>query len=179
VSRSGITIARSTVLVDFDAPIAFYDVDFRVMLLVVGLKVGWSIDSMLNSAFKSVSDSASDSAFDSAFDSVISEVVGEIVGLAMHLAGASSALLKLTSRLVRTIFLTGFHSLNIMVASYPNSYCFSDRGTNLSSSLTCGLSAYAAHPKVLICLYRGTVPYNISCGILPLGSALINDRFVR
>jgi hypothetical protein len=33
-------MARSTVLVDFDAPTAFYNVDFRVMLLVVGLKVG-------------------------------------------------------------------------------------------------------------------------------------------
>ena len=108
---------------------------------------------MLNSAFKSVSDSASDSAFDSAFDLIVSEiVVGEVVGLAIHLAGASSALLKLTSRFVRTIFLTGFYSLNMVVASYPNSYCFSDRGTNLFSSLAYGLSAYAAHPKVLICL---------------------------
>jgi hypothetical protein len=144
-------MARLIVLVGFDAPTAFCDVDFRVMLLVVGLKVGWSVDSMLDSAFESVSDSASDSAFDSAFDSV-GEVVGEVVGLAMHLAGASSALLKLTSRLVRTIFLTGFYSLNMVVASYSNSYCFSDRGANLPSSLACGLSAYAAHPKVLICL---------------------------
>jgi hypothetical protein len=134
---------------------------------------------MLNSAFKSVSDSASDSAFDSAFDLVISEVVGEVVGLAMHLAGASSVLLKLTSRLVRTIFLTGFYSLNMVVASYPNSYCFSDRSTNLLSSLACGLSVYTAHPKVLIYLYRGTVPYSISCDVLPLGSALVGDRFVR
>jgi hypothetical protein len=154
------------------------------MLLIVGLKlVGWSVDSMLNSAFESVfnsaSDSVSDSAFDSAFDSVISEVVGEIVGLAMHLAGANSALLKLTFRLIRTIFLTGSHSLNMVVASYPNSHCFSDRGANLPSFLTCGLSAYAAYSKVLIYLYRGTVPYNISCDILPLGSALIGDRFVR
>jgi hypothetical protein len=134
---------------------------------------------MLDSAFELVSDSASDSAFDSAFDSVVSEVVGEVVGLVMHLAGASSALLKLISRLVRTIFLTGFHSLNMVVASYPNSYCFSDRGANLPLFLACGLSAYAAHPKVLICLYRGTVPYSISCGVLPLDSALIGDRFVR
>jgi hypothetical protein len=136
---------------------------------------------MLDSAFKSVSDSASDSALDSAVgDSVISEVVvGEIVGLAMHLAGASSASLKLISRLVRTIFLTGSHSLNMVVVSYPNSHCFSDRGANLLSSLACGLSAYAAHPKVLICLYRDTVPYSISCGVLPLGSALVGDRFVR
>jgi hypothetical protein len=99
-----------------------------------------------------VSDSASDSAFDSAFDSVISEIINEIVGLAMHLAGASSVLLKLTSRLVRTIFLTGSHSLNMVMASYPNSHYFSDRGANLPSSLACGLSAYAAHPKVLIYL---------------------------
>jgi hypothetical protein len=177
-------MARLTVLVDFDAPTASCDVDFRVMLLIVGLKlVGWSVNSMLDSAFESVfdsaSDSASDSAFDSTFDSVVGEVVSEVVGLAMHLADASSASLKLTSRLVRTIFLTESHSLNMIVASYPNSYCFSDRGANLPSSLACGLSAYTAHPKVLICLYRGTVPYNISCGILPLDSALINDRFVR
>jgi hypothetical protein len=151
VSRSGITMARSTVLVDFDALTAFCDVDFRVMLLVVGLKlVGWSVNLMLDSAFESVSDSASDSAFDSAVnDSVIGEiVVGEVVGLAMHLAGASSASLKLISRLVRTIFLTGFHSLNMVVASYSNSYCFSDRDANLLSSLACDLSAYVAHPKV-------------------------------
>jgi hypothetical protein len=108
---------------------------------------------MLDSAFESVSDSASDSAFDSAVgDIVVGEVFGEVVGLAMHLAGASSALLKLISRLVRTIFLTGFHSLNMVVASYPNSHCFSDRGANLLSFLALGLSVYAAHPKVLICL---------------------------
>ena len=109
---------------------------------------------MLDTAFKSMSDSASDSAFDSAVgDTVIGEiVVGEIVGLAVHLAGISSVSLKLISRLVRTIFLTGSHSLNMVVASYPNSHYFSDRNANLPSSLTCGLSAYAAHPKVLICL---------------------------
>jgi hypothetical protein len=107
---------------------------------------------MLDSAFELVSDSASDSAFDSAVGSVIGEIVSEVVGLAMHLAGASSALLKLISRLVRTIFLTGFYSLNMVVASYLNSYCFSDRGINLSSSLACGLSVYVAYPKVLICL---------------------------
>jgi hypothetical protein len=154
VSRSGITMARLTVLVGFDALTAFYDVDFRVMFLVVGLKVGWSVNSMLDSAFKSVSDSASDSAFDSAVgDIVVSEVVvGEVVGLVMHLVGASLVSLKLTSRLVRTIFLTESHSLNMVVVSYLNSHCFSDRGANLSSSLVCGLSAYAAHPKVLICL---------------------------
>jgi hypothetical protein len=142
-------MARLTVLVDFDAPIISYDVDFRIMLLVVGLKLAdWSVNSMLDSAFKSVSDSASDSAFDSEFDSV----VGEIVGLAMHLAIASSALLKLTSRLVRTVLLIESYSLNMVMASYSNSHSFSDRGANLPSSLVCGLSAYAAHPKVLICL---------------------------
>jgi hypothetical protein len=119
---------------------------------------------MLDSAFELVSDSASDSAFDSAVsDSVIGEVVvgevvvgevvvGEVVGLVMHLAGASLASLKLTSRLVRTIFLTGSYSLNMVVASYLNSHCFSDRGANLPFFLACGLSAYAAYPKVLICL---------------------------
>jgi hypothetical protein len=147
-------MARSIVLVDFDALTASCDVDFRVMLLVVGLKIGWSVNSMLDSVFESVSDSASDSAFDSAVsDSVIDEVVvGEVVGLAMHLAGASSALLKLTSRLVRTVLLTGSHSLNMVVASYPNSHSFSDRSANLPSSLACDLSAYTAYPKVLICL---------------------------
>jgi hypothetical protein len=164
-------MARLTVLVDFNALTVFCNVDFRVMLLIVGLKVGWSVDSMLDSAFKLVSDSA--------FDLVIGEIVGEIVGLAIYLAGASSALLKLTSRLVRTIFLTRFHSLNMVVASYSNNHCFSDRGTNLSSSLVYGLSAYTAYPKVLICLYRGTIPYSISCDILPLSNALIGDRFVR
>jgi hypothetical protein len=134
---------------------------------------------MLDSAFESVSDSTSDSAFDSAFDSVVGEVVGEVVGLVMHLAGASSALLKLISRLVRTIFLTEFYNLNMVMTSYPNSHYFSDRDANLSFSLVCGLSAYIAYPKVLICLYRGTVPYSISYNILPLGNALIGDRFVR
>jgi hypothetical protein len=144
-------MARLTVLVDFDTFTAFCDVDFRVMLLVVGLKVGWSVNSMLDLAFESVSDSASDSAFDSAFDSVVGEV-SEVVGLAMHLAVASLTLLKLTSRLVRTIFLTGSYNLNMVVASYSNSHYFSDRDINLSSSLACDLSAYATHSKVLICL---------------------------
>jgi hypothetical protein len=100
---------------------------------------------MLDSAFKSVSDSA--------FNLVIGEIiVSEVVGLAMHLTSASSALLKLISRLVRTVLLTGFHSLNMVVASYPNSHSFSDRGTNLPSFLIYDLSAYAAHPKVLIYL---------------------------
>jgi hypothetical protein len=143
-------MAKLIVLVGFNAPTTFYDVDFRVMLLVVGLKVDWSVNSMLDSAFESVSDSAFDSAVG---DTVVGEVVvGEVVGLAMHLASVSSASLKLTSRLVRTIFLTGSHSLNIMVASYSNSHYFSDRGTNLPSSLACGLNAYATHPKILICL---------------------------
>jgi hypothetical protein len=144
MSRSGITMARLTVLVDFDALITFYNVDFRVMFLVVGLKVGWSINLMLDSAFKLVSDSA--------FDSVIGEVVSEIVGLAMHLTGASSVLLKLTSRLVRTIFLTRFYSLNMVMASYLNSHYFSDRDINLLFFLACGLNAYTIYPKVLICL---------------------------
>jgi hypothetical protein len=103
---------------------------------------------MLDPAFESVSDSA----FDSAFDSVIGEVVGEIVGSAMHLAVASSALLKLTSRLVRIVLLTRFYSLNMVVASYPNNHNFSDRGANLLSSLACDLSAYVVYPKILICL---------------------------
>jgi hypothetical protein len=38
-------MARSTVLVDFDASTAFYDVDFRVMLRVVGRKVDWSVSN--------------------------------------------------------------------------------------------------------------------------------------
>ena len=95
-----------------------------------------------------MSDSASDSTFDSTFDSV----VGEIVGLAMHLAIASSALLKLISRLVRTVLLTRSYSLNMVMASYSNSHSFSDRDTNLPSFLTCDLSVYTAYPKVLICL---------------------------
>jgi hypothetical protein len=107
---------------------------------------------MLDSAFELVSDSASDSAFDSAVGLVVGEVVGEVVGLVMHLAGASSALLKLTSRFVRTIFLIESYSLNMVVVSYLNSHYFSDRGANLLSSLACGLSAYTAYPKVLICL---------------------------
>jgi hypothetical protein len=138
-------MARLTVLVDFDAPITSYNVDFRVMLLVVGLKVGWSVNSVLDSAFKSASDSA-------VGDSVIGEIFGEVVGLAMHLAGASSASLKLISRLVRTIFLTRSYSLNMVVVSYPNNHCFSDRDINLPSSLACDLSAYVTHPKILICL---------------------------
>jgi hypothetical protein len=113
---------------------------------------------MLDSAFESVSDSASDSAFDStsdsafdsAFDSGISSVIGEIVS---EIGPAtSSALLKVTFRLIRTAFLTGSHSLNIVLASYPSNYNFSDRSAILPSALACGLSAYAAHPKVLIYL---------------------------
>ena len=101
---------------------------------------------MLDSAFESVSDSASDSAFDSGVGSVVSDVV-VLVGPA-----ASSALLKVTFRLIRTALLTGSHNLNMVEASYPSSYSFSDRNTILPSSLACGLSAYTAHPKVLIYL---------------------------
>jgi len=99
---------------------------------------------MLDPAFELVSDSA--------FDSVIGKVTGEIVGSAMHLAVVSSVSLKLTSRLVRTVLLTEFYSLNMVVASYSNSYSFSDRGTNLPLILVCDLSAYAVYSKVLICL---------------------------
>jgi hypothetical protein len=101
---------------------------------------------MLDSAFESVSDSA----FDSAFDSGVGSVVGDVVGVVGPVA--SSASLKMTFRLIRTALLTGSHSLNIVVASYLSSYSFSDRGTILLSFLACGLSAYAAHAKVLICL---------------------------
>jgi hypothetical protein len=113
---------------------------------------------MLDSAFKSVSDSASDSVSDSAFDStfdsgvdsVVSEVIGEIVGVIGP--AASSASLKVTFRLIRTALLTRSHSLNMVVASYPNSHSFSDRDAILFSSLAFGLSTYVAYPKVLICL---------------------------
>jgi hypothetical protein len=97
-----------------------------------------------------MSDSASDSAFDSAFDSGIGSVISDVVVLIGP--AASSALLKVTFRLIRTTLLTGFHSLNMVEASYFSSHSFSDRGAILPSSLVCGLSAYAAHPKVLICL---------------------------
>jgi hypothetical protein len=70
----------------------------------------------------------------------------------MHLADTSLILLKLISRLVRTIFLTRFYNLNIIVISYPNSHYFSDRDANLLSSLIYGLSAYVTYPKVLIYL---------------------------
>jgi hypothetical protein len=105
---------------------------------------------MLDSAFESVSDSASDSAFDSAFDSGVGSVIGDVVVLVGP--AASSALLKVIFRLIRTAFLTGSHSLNMVEASYPSSYSFSDRGAILPSVLACGLSAYAAHSKILICL---------------------------
>jgi hypothetical protein len=105
---------------------------------------------MLDSAFESVSDSASDSAFDSAFDSGISSVIGDVIVLVGPVT--SSALLKVTFRLIRTALLTGFYSLNMVEASYPSSYSFSDRDAILPSVLTCGLSAYAAYPKILICL---------------------------
>src|ERR1700733_2940974 len=109
---------------------------------------------MLNSAFESVSDSvsdsASDSAFDSAFDSGVSSVVSDVIVLVGP--AASSVLLKVTFRLIRTALLIGFYSLNMVEASYPSSHSFSNRDTILPSVLACGLSAYAAHPKVLICL---------------------------
>jgi hypothetical protein len=155
MSRSNIIMARLTVLIDFDAFITFCNVDFRVMLLVVGLKIGWLVNLMLDSAFKlvsdSVSDSASDSAFDSAFDSEISLIIGlvisEIVGPV-----ASSVLLKVTFRFIRTALLIKFYNLNMVMASYSNSHSFSDRGAILFSVLAYDLSAYTAHPKVLICL---------------------------
>jgi hypothetical protein len=102
---------------------------------------------MLDSAFESVSDSASDSGVGLVVGLVVGSVVGEVVGPA-----ASSALLKVIFRLIRTALLTRSYSLNMVVASYPSSYSFSDRGAILLSVLACGLSAYAAHPKVLICL---------------------------
>jgi hypothetical protein len=105
---------------------------------------------MLDSAFESVSDSASDSAFDSAFDLGVGLVVSDVVVLVGP--AASSALLKVTFRLIRTALLTGFYSLNMVEASYPSSHSFSDRDAILPSALVCGLSAYAAYPKVLICL---------------------------
>jgi hypothetical protein len=107
-------MARSTVLVDFDAPNASCDVDFRVMLLVVGLKIGWSINSLLGSVLNSMLDPELVSALDLALvltldlalvlapDSVVGDVV--VPGMA-----ASSASLKLTFRLVRTVLLTGSH----------------------------------------------------------------------
>jgi hypothetical protein len=109
---------------------------------------------MLDSAFESVSDSASDLASDSAFDSAFDSGVGSVIGDVVVLVGpaASSALLKVTFRLIRTALLTGSYSLNMVEASYPSSHSFSDRGAILLSALACGLSAYAAHPKVLICL---------------------------
>jgi hypothetical protein len=108
------------------------------------------LDSAFESVSDSVSDSASDSAFDSAFDSGVNSVIGDVVVLIGP--AASSASLKMTFRLIRTALLTGSYSLNMVEASYPNSYSFSDRGAILLSALTCGLSAYAAHPKILICL---------------------------
>jgi hypothetical protein len=101
---------------------------------------------MLDSAFELVSDSASDSAFDSGVGSVISDVI-VLVGPAVN-----SALLKVTFRLIRTALLTGFYSLNMVEASYPNSHSFSDCDAILLSFLAYGLSAYTAYPKVLICL---------------------------
>jgi hypothetical protein len=109
---------------------------------------------MLDSAFESVSDSASDSisdsAFNLAFDLKIDLVISDVVVLVEPIA--SSVLLKVTFRLIRTALLTKFYNLNMVKASYPSSHSFSDRGTILLSALICGLSAYAAHPKILIYL---------------------------
>jgi hypothetical protein len=110
MSRSNITMARSTVLVGFNAPTAFCDVDFRVMFLIVDLKVGSSVNSISESAFESV--------FDLMIDLGINEVVGINV---LQLVVASSTSLKVTFRLVRTIFLTGFYSLKMVIALYPTS----------------------------------------------------------
>jgi hypothetical protein len=107
-------------------------------------------ESVSDSASDSASDSVSDSAFDSAFDSGVGLVVGDVVVLVGPIA--SSVLLKVTFRLIRTAFLIGFHSLNMVEASYLSSHSFSDRGAILLSALACGLSVYAAYPKVLICL---------------------------
>jgi hypothetical protein len=98
----------------------------------------------------SVSDSASDSAFDSAFDSGISSVIGDVIVLVGP--AASSALLKITFRFIRTALLTESYNLNMVEASYPNSHSFSDRNIILPSALVYDLSAYTAHPKILICL---------------------------
>jgi hypothetical protein len=130
-------MTRSTVLIGFDALTTFYNVDFRVMLLVVGLKVDLSVDSISESAFESV------------FDLGVNEIVGVDILLFVVVSSAS---LKVTFRLVRTILLTKSHSLKIVVASYSTSHSFSDRGAILPSCLICGLSAYAAHLKVLIYL---------------------------
>jgi hypothetical protein len=143
MSRSGITIARSIILVGFDAPTTSYDVDFRVIFLVVGLKIGSSVNLILDTVSELIFDSASELTFEFMFDSGISEVVEPVTSLTS---------LKVIFRLVRTILLIKSHNLKMVVTSYLNSYSFSDRGASLSSSLICGLSAYAAYPKVLICL---------------------------
>jgi hypothetical protein len=137
VSRSSITMARSTVLIGFDALITSCDVDFRVMFLVVGLKIGSLVNLISESAFESV------------FDLGIDEIVGVDILLFVVVSSAS---LKMTFRLVRTIFLTKFHNLKMVVASYSTSYSFSDRDAILPSCLICGLNAYAAYLKVLIYL---------------------------
>jgi hypothetical protein len=98
----------------------------------------------------SASDSISDSAFDSAFDSEVSSIISDVVVLVGP--ATSSASLKVTFRLIRTALLTESYSLNMVEISYPSSHSFSDRGAILLSALAYGLSAYAAHPKVLICL---------------------------
>ena len=125
-------MARSAVSIGFDIFTTFCDVDFLVIFRVVGLKIiGSSVDSVVAKVALGVAKVA---------------VVARLVSVAI------SASLKMIFRLIRTAFLTGSHTLNMVVASFPSSYSFSDRGAILPSCLACGLSAYAAHPKVLRCL---------------------------
>src|SRR5271154_329634 len=105
------TMARSAVLIGSDTPTASCDVDFLVILRVVGLKVGFSVGSV-----------------------VAWLVVLVVVDEGIEPAVTNSASLKMTFRLVRTILLTGSHSRNIVMASYSSSHSFSDRGPSLPSS---------------------------------------------
>jgi hypothetical protein len=124
------------------------------------------------------------------FDLVIDPSFFELVGKAGYLviiAGAgedqfvcvSSVSLKMTFLLMRTTLLTKSHILNMIVISYLISYSFSDFTIIFPLFLACDFSAYVIQLKVLICLYRGNIPYNISCEILLLDITLIRDRFVR
>jgi hypothetical protein len=79
-------------------------------------------------------------------------ISGGGVRISQGVCGYHGPLLKVTFRLVRTILLTGFYNLKMVVASYLTSHSFSDRGVILPSCLACDLSAYAAHLKILICL---------------------------
>ena len=132
------------VLVDFDAFTASCAVNLRVMLLVIGLKLCLLINSLLNSTLESVFESV----FESEFDLGICEIIKSV----MQFVIASSVSLKVTLRLIRTILLIEFHSLNMVIVLYSINYSFSDRGVSLPSYLVCGLSAYAAYLKILICL---------------------------